>query len=110
MDVHKDYINVTWRYSNPDDGSAVWLKLFVEEHNQIIFWKTVDARKEFINIEGKFELDLEYGLLAKILEGTSTETQLPILALADGELIMRNDKLCTKSNLQMPNLLRERKY
>ena len=99
MDVNKDHINVTWRYSNPDDGSAVWLKLFVEEHNQIIFWKTVDAREEFIEIEGEFELDFEYGLLAKILEGTSTETHLPILTLGDGELIMRNDKLYTKSNL-----------
>ena len=108
MDVQENstLINITWRYSNPSEDYDVRLKLFVKDHNQTVFWRTVDATEEHCLAEWKFDLDVEYELRAEILEGTLTETQLPILTLGD-KLKMTNGKPCTKWTLYVLNVLRE---
>ena len=108
MDVQENptLINITWRYSNPSEGYDVWLKLFVKDRNQTVFWRTVDATEGFCLAEGEFNLDVEYELGAEILEGTLTETQLPILTLGD-KLKVRNGKPRMKSTLYVLHVSRE---
>ena len=110
MDVKENLINITWRYSNPKDGYDVRLNLIVKEHNLTVFSRTVDAREELWEEAGEFKVDVEYELWAEILEGTLTETQLPILKLGDDELKMGRGKLCWKSTLYVLSGFEKHQY